>query len=172
MRDLLRHSLVRHLGKKLDAETAAAIEMDVFVDSPLLDGISSDAWRVHQFINRFYQLGSADTMRGLGLVRDGEMVAGVLYKDFTGGSVWMHVAAQPGARWMTRDYLRYCFAYPFNEMKVNQILGWVEADNADARRFNEHLGFKAQHTLQGAGRNAADVIIYAMTRKECRYVDV
>ena len=52
---------------------------------------------------------------------EGELIAGVVYDSFNGASVCMHVAAVPGARWMTKDYLRICFAYPFQQLKVNKI---------------------------------------------------
>ena len=34
-----------------------------------------------------------DGMTGIGLRKDGELVAGVIYEGFNGPNVWMHVAA-------------------------------------------------------------------------------
>lgn len=109
-------------------------------------------------------------MKGLGLERDGELVAGVLYEGFNGQNVWMHVAAEPSKRWMTRDYLHYCFHYPFNEMKVARVSGYVNASNVQARRFDEHLGFKPEAVLKGAAQDGGDVIIYCMWREDCRFL--
>jgi RimJ/RimL family protein N-acetyltransferase len=110
-------------------------------------------------------------MKGLGLERDGELVAGVVYEGFNGKNVWMHVAAEPGAKWMTREYLRYCFHYPFNEMGVQRVTGYVEASNELARRFDEHLGFRQEAVMKGAATDGGDVILYVMWKDECRYVD-
>lgn len=110
-------------------------------------------------------------MKGIGLEKDGELIAGVLYEGYTGHNIWMHVAAAPGRRWLNREYLRYCFHYPFNELGCRRVSGWVEASNEDARRFDEHLGFKEEARLKGAARDGGDVILYVMWRSECKYVD-
>ena len=111
-------------------------------------------------------------MKGLGLERDGELIAGVLYEGYNGHNVWMHVAGQPGSRWMTRDFLKYCFHYPFNELGVSRVSAYVEASNGPAHKLDAHIGFKPEARLKGVASDGGDVIIYAMTREDCRYVDV
>lgn len=133
--------------------------------------IISDPARVWDFVNRQVPVPLAAGMKGLGLVRDGEMVCGVLYEGFNGHNVWMHVAAEPGSRWMVREYLRYCFHYPFNEMGCTRVSGYVEASNSAARRFDEHLGFQREAVLQGAASDGGDVILYVMRKEDCRYAD-
>lgn len=133
--------------------------------------IISDPARVFAFCRERIPIQCVAGMKGLGLERDGELVAGVIYEGFTGSNVWMHVAAEPGAKWMTREYLRYCFYYPFNEMGVQRVTGYVEASNALARRFDEHLGFRQEAVLKGAATDGGDVILYVMWKDECRYVD-
>lgn len=114
-------------------------------------------------------LARTQDMRAIGLRRGGELVAGVLYEGFNGRNVWMHVAAEPGARWLVRDYLRACFAYPFLVCGVERISGYVNESNALARRFNEHLGFREEARLRGAGPDGGDVIIFVMWKKDCRH---
>lgn len=126
--------------------------------------------RVLQFVQGFYPLPASEHMVGIGLEEDGQLSAGVIYEGYNGQSVWMHVAAVPGRRWMTRDYLRCCFDYPFNVMNVNRISGWVEADNMEARRFDENLGFKHETTLSKAGKNGTDVMVYVMWKDQCRFI--
>lgn len=132
--------------------------------------IISNPARVWDFVHRTCPAPMTAGMKGLGLEVDGELVAGVLYEGFTGHNVWMHVAAVPGRRWMTRKYLRYCFEYPFNEMGCKRVSGWVEASNADARRFDEHLGFVPEAVLTGAAHDGGDVILYVMWRSQCRFI--
>lgn len=131
--------------------------------------ISSPA-RVFEFVSRFMPMQPVGGMKGLGLERDGELIAGVLYEGFNGRNVWMHVAAVPGGHWMTRDYLRYCFSYPFDEMKVERVSGYVSASNAAAVRLDEHLGFQREAVLKGAAEDGADVLIYVMRRENCRFL--
>ena len=98
------------------------------------------------------------------------LVAGVLFDGLNGANVWMHVAAKPGARWMTRDYLRAAFAYPFKVCGVQRISGYVDASNQQARRFDEHLGFQQEAVLKGAASDGGDVLVYVMWRNQCRFL--
>lgn len=132
--------------------------------------IVSDPARVYSFCKQFIPIPVVSGMKGLGLEKDGELIAGVVYEGYNGTNVWMHVAAEPGARWMTRDYLRYCFYYPFVELGCKRVSGYVEASNTEARRFDEHLGFKREAVLEGAATDGGDVILYVMRREDCRYV--
>jgi RimJ/RimL family protein N-acetyltransferase len=129
-----------------------------------------DPQRVWQFVNDRAGAPRVDGMQGIGLERDGELIAGVLYEGFTGHNIWMHVAAEPGGRWLNRAYLKTCFAYPFLQLGCRRISGWVEASNLEARRFDEHLGFRSEAALEGAARDGGDVIVYVMWRDECRFL--
>ena len=132
-----------------------------------------DVPRVAGFMRQFLPgLKMVEDMVAIGLQRDGELVAGVLYEGFNGRNVWMHVAAAPGKRWLVRDYIRACFRYAFEVCRVERISGYVEASNADARRFDEHLGFREEARLRFAAADGSDVILYVMWRHECRWLEV
>jgi len=107
---------------------------------------------------------------GIGLEEDGELIAGVVFNLYTGPSISMHVAAVPGKRWMTKEYLFRCFAYPFLQLKCRRITGLVRVDNLDAQRFDEHLGFKREGVLREACEDGTDMIVYGMLREECRFI--
>ena len=132
--------------------------------------IVSNPARVFEFVNRYVPLDPVGGTKCLGLERDGELIAGVLYEGFNGRNVWMHVAAKPGEQWMTKSYLRYCFHYPFNEMGVDRVSGYVHEDNLAARRLDEHLGFELETRLRGAAPNGGDVLLYVMWRDKCRFL--
>lgn len=107
---------------------------------------------------------------GIGLEQDGQLIAGVLYTRYTGVSMEMHVAAIPGRRWLTREYLQTCFAYPFDMVGCRRVTGLVRASNYEARRFDEHLGFKQEGVLRKAAADGDDIIVYGMLREECRWI--
>lgn len=109
---------------------------------------------------------------GIGLEEGGELVAGVVFNLYTGPSICMHVAAEPGRRWMTRDFLFRCFAYPFLQLQCNRITGLVRMDNLDAQRFDEHLGFKKEGILRKAASDGTDFILYGMLKEECRWLEI
>jgi RimJ/RimL family protein N-acetyltransferase len=129
-----------------------------------------DTLTVGRFVQqRLPGLALTERMRAIGLRRDGDLVAGVLYEGINDFNLWMHVAAVPGRRWLTRDYLRAVFGYPFLVCGVRRISAYVDASNADARRFDEGLGFREEARLRGAAADGGDLILYALWREECRY---
>ena len=115
-------------------------------------------------------LARTDGMRCIGLRKDGELVAAAVYEGFNGQNMWVHLAGVPGQRWMTRDFLRAGFAYPFLVCGVQRLSGYVNSSNLAARRLNEHSGYRVEATLKGAAPDGGDVLIYVMWRKDCRYV--
>lgn len=105
----------------------------------------------------------------IGLERDGQILAAVIYNHYTGPNVMTSIAGAPGRRWLTRDYLRAIFRYPFVQLEVRRITALVATRNAESRRFVEHLGF----TIEGLMRHAEvddDLMVYGMLRQECRYL--
>jgi len=108
----------------------------------------------------------------IGLEQDGEVIASVVFDMYTGPSICMHVAAVPGRRWMTRDYLWRCFAYPFLQLKCNRITGLVREDNLVAQKFDEHLGFKREGLIRRGATDGTNIILYGMLRDECRVLEI
>lgn len=105
---------------------------------------------------------------GIGFERDGGLIAGVVYNEFNGVNICMHVASDGSKRWLTREYLRACFDYPFHQAKVKRVTGLVGEGNHEARRFDEHLGFKLETRLKGA-HPTGDLLVYVMWREDCKY---
>lgn len=108
------------------------------------------------------------TAQCLGLEKDGELTAGVQYESWNGASIWMHVAGD-GKNWLTREFLRACFDYPFRQLKAKVVVGLVPAVNKQAQRFDEHLGFKLHSTLPD-GHKEGDLLIYTMRPDDCRWL--
>lgn len=105
----------------------------------------------------------------IGYSRDGRnLCAGVMYDLYNGASICMHVAGE--GNWLTREFLRAAFEYPFETAKVRKVIGLVDASNTKARKFDEHLGFKLEATVKDAAPKG-DLLIYSMTREQCRYLN-
>ena len=97
-----------------------------------------------------------------------DKIKGVVgFDQYNGSSIVMHVAGEPG--WITKDVLWAAFDYPFNVCKVSVILGFVPSGNADAIRFNQHLGFLVQTVIEG-GHPDGSLIIMSMYREQCRFL--
>lgn len=103
----------------------------------------------------------------IGYERDGRLVAGVMYECWNDASLWIHVAGE-GKHWLTREFLRVAFDYPFGQLKAKVLVGLVPANNERARRFDEHLGFKYLATIPH-GHKDGDLLIYTMLADECRW---
>ena len=131
-----------------------------------------DLPRVAAFMRRYLPgLRLAEGMVAIGLVRGGQLVAGVLYEGLNRQNVWMHVAAVPGARWLTRAYLRASFVYPFKVCGVQRVSAHVDSTNVASRRFCGHLGFLPEARLAAAAHDGGDVILYVMWRADCRFLE-
>ena len=107
----------------------------------------------------------------IGLERDGELSAVVVFNLFSGADIAMHIAAVPGRRWMTREFLRAAFRYPFWQLGCRRVTGYVPASNADALRFDLHLGFVQEGRMREALPDGEDVIVLGMLRNECRWLE-
>lgn len=101
-------------------------------------------------------------------VEDGELLGGVVYTNFTGHSIGMHVA---GFRdnWVNRDLLWVCFDYPFRQLGVSNIFGLVPASNSKALAFNQNLGFKIITTIPGVFDDGG-MIVMMMAKQDCRWL--
>lgn len=100
---------------------------------------------------------------------EGELIAVVLFDDYNKANINMHVAAVPGSRWLTREFLWYCFHYPFIELGCKRITGLVAETNYAARKFDEHLGFTLEATLKDAHPDG-DLLLYVMTKQDCKWI--
>jgi len=105
----------------------------------------------------------------IGLEKDGELVAGVLYEDYNGANVLMHVAAIPGRKWLNRTFLYICFTYPFVQLDCRRVTGIVPSTNWDALRFDIHLGFEVEAVLKDA-HPSGDLMVLRMFRENCRWI--
>lgn len=108
---------------------------------------------------------SPQTGTAIGLERDGEIIAGVTYEHYMGGSVSCHIAAEH----LTREFLWFVFYYPFEQLKVNKILAIVDDANVKAIKFDEHLGFQLEHIIEGAG-SSGSLRIYSMNKMQCKFL--
>ena len=97
------------------------------------------------------------------------MIAAAGYDLFNGQNIFGHIVSDGSKRWLTRHFLHETFKYPFVTCGCKRISVWVEATNIASRRFVTNLGFTYEATLERAGRDGEDVLIYRMFRQECRY---
>ncbi|MGX0136357.1 N-acetyltransferase [Cupriavidus metallidurans] len=108
--------------------------------------------------------------RTIGLERGGELVAVVVFDGFSDVDCNMHIASDGTRRWLNRTLLTAAFAFPFLQCGMRRVTGLVPAGNADALRFDEHLGFKREGYHLCASKNGGDLISLGMLREWCRFI--
>ncbi|TDN70396.1 GNAT family protein [Paraburkholderia sp. BL10I2N1] len=135
----------------------------------MIDFIYGEDARVTAWVARRIGVKFGDTT-AIGVERDGELIAGVVYDRYTGNDICMHVAAEPGARWATKQAMFRFFVYPFVQLKCSRVTGLVGANNHAARRFDEHVGFVQEGLLRRGMEDGSDLIVYGMLREECRWI--
>lgn len=135
--------------------------------------ICDDPARVARFVSE--QMGIEDdfsSYKAIGLEGDGELVAGVVYDNYTGATIFMHIAALPGKRWMTRNFLWFMFYYPFVQLGVKALRGMVPESNAESVSFAKGLkGAYLEARLKDA-HPKGDMLIYCLPKEDCRYLEI
>ena len=102
----------------------------------------------------------------LGLERDGEIVAGVVYENWNGRSVVCHIAISGR---MTPAYLAAIYDYPFNVCGVDKIIVPVSSGNSKALRLVGKMGFTEEARIHNADTDG-DIVFLTMARESCRFL--
>ena len=126
--------------------------------------------RIEQFVSEGIG-GNADySGTSIGLEKDGELVAGVVYTDFNGKSITASIHGK-GVNWLNREFLWFIFFYPFKQLEVGRITVTIETFNKKSHNLAQKLGFTHEATLQKAGR-FGDLHVYRMFREDCKWLKV
>lgn len=107
------------------------------------------------------------TCSAIGKVKDGQLVAGVVYEDFNGVNVNCHIRFEPNS--LTKEFLGLIFQYPFIQLKVNRITGIVISTNKKALNLDQGLGFEPEAVLKGAHPDG-DIHLLVMWKEKCKYL--
>jgi RimJ/RimL family protein N-acetyltransferase len=118
---------------------------------------------------RTNEYGNFGASQAIGWERGGELVAGVVYAEYNGVNIVCHIASDGSKQWLTREYLRTIFDFPFIQLRVNRITVCIGEGNSASRRFVEHLGFEREARLTGA-HPTGDLLVYRMQKGACRWI--
>lgn len=103
------------------------------------------------------------------LASTGEIMGVVAYDHWTPGNCEMSIASDLTGHWMTREFLRLAFAYPFLQCGLRRVTGVVEEDNWRALNLDTRLGFVFEGRLR-KWFGDKDGIVLGMLREECRWI--
>jgi hypothetical protein len=103
----------------------------------------------------------------IGLVRGGQIVAGVIYENCNGTSIQAHIAVTGR---LTPAFVAAIFHYPYRFCRVTTIICPVAVTNARSVRLVEHMGFTAAATLTDCHPDG-DLVLYTLKATDCRFLE-
>lgn len=109
----------------------------------------------------------AERSEAIGLQRDGELVAGVIYENWNHRSIVCHIAFLGR---LTSAYLAAVFHYPFEVCDVDKIIAPIRGDNRKAMSLVENMGFLEEARIKDAAPTG-DIVFYTLTRDKCRFLE-
>ena len=104
-------------------------------------------------------------------LRDDARLGGVIFTNYTTESIAIHSGSWD-EHWINRDMLFATFDYPFNQLGVNRLFGYVPEDNFHAIRFNEKVGFTHVTRIEGMFKFGVACCLMKLERRDCRFLGV
>jgi RimJ/RimL family protein N-acetyltransferase len=108
------------------------------------------------------------TSQAIGLIRDGKIVAGVIYENWNKQSIVCHLAIK-GI--VSKQFMKAACNYAFKQCGVHKIIGPVNSDNQKCIDAVAKIGFIEEARIKDAAPNA-DIILFSLTADRCRYLGV
>lgn len=105
----------------------------------------------------------------IGLERDGDLVAVVVYDNFSSCDCQMHIASDGTGRWMNKELLISAFAYPFAQLGFLRVTALVPESNVKALEFDKNIGFVQEGRHPCSMPNGEALISMGMLRTNCRF---
>lgn len=107
------------------------------------------------------------TASAIGKVKNGSPLVAVLYEDFTGTSVTMHIRGDDG--WADRGFLWMMFHYPFVQLGCKRITAPISEANKKCIKLVENMGLTLECRLSQATPEG-DLLIYRLFKEDCRFL--
>lgn len=103
--------------------------------------------------------------RSVGVVSDGEIIAGMALGLWERGSVEVIFAADT-PRWATRETIAKLMHWPFVQLDCHRVTTRIAASNRRAIRFNEGIGFKREGLIRQGWGPDEDAVLLGLLRSE------
>ena len=100
---------------------------------------------------------------------NGNVLWACIYDNYEpGGSIQMHIAIDDPKN-VSRQAITAVFEYPFYQLGVKKVLGFVNSENHTALSFDMRLGFQIEAVIKDV-YDMGDLYILSMTREQCRWL--
>lgn len=106
----------------------------------------------------------------IGVVEDGQLIAGVIYSEYRPPVDIRESFASISPTWATKYTLKHLFAYPFVHLGVRRMSSIIASGNTASIDLTERLGFKREGIIRQGMDNGEDAIIFGMLKEECCWI--
>lgn len=109
-----------------------------------------------------------DWFQCIGWERHGELQAVVVFNDMTEHNIEATIAAVPSRRWLSKEFIRAFYRYPFVQLGVKRLTAHVRVSNAESLNIAERVGFRRE----GVARKwfgDEDAIVLGLLESDFRY---
>ena len=103
--------------------------------------------------------------QGIGLEKNGELVAGVCYDNWNKKSIMANIVIE---KKITSEFLYSIFYYPFLQLGLEKIFCRINDTNKKSIRLCSKMGFEREATLSDAHPDG-DLYLYTMKSANCRF---
>lgn len=130
-----------------------------------------DKWVLWNFLRerKVYLPVSEDFNAIARLNSKGDILGVVAYNGFAGQTCCIHDAGE--GNWLSKDFLRAVFDYPFNQLGIVQIFATVAASNEKALNLDRRVGFKDFARIKDGWKDGEDLMVLSMRREDCRWIE-
>lgn len=101
---------------------------------------------------------------GIGWARGGDIVMAAMFNNYNGAQAHMHIALVKGEP-LSPTFVAAMMDYPFVQLGLKRLTGFVFESNEASRRFAEHLGAKQEAVLQDYLPNG-NLVVYGLLRED------
>jgi RimJ/RimL family protein N-acetyltransferase len=130
----------------------------------IAQGPSIGHWVAERIKGAYFEAKSS----AIGLLKDEEIVAGVIYENWNGRTITCHIAIETR---LTKSYLKAIFDYPFNICQVEKIIVPVAQNNHKSLKLVKNMGFNEEARIKDATPEG-DMIFLTLEREKCRFLGV
>lgn len=99
---------------------------------------------------------------------DGQLLAGVTYKDWNGANIWVHVRVEDGRA--LPQFVAVAFHYPFVQVGARRLTLPICSTNRKALSVAARMGFTLESKLNQATPEG-DLQLWRMMREDCRFLE-
>ena len=120
---------------------------------------------VAEWVRQQLNADSFDPCHALGVIQNNNLVAGVVYTEYRGNDVRLHVASTT-PKWATRQHISELLDYAFTVLEVERVTGIIPVSNEKAIRFDKGIGFNQEGYHPKAGTDNEDCVSLGMLKED------